>query len=106
LKEIQLDVLDAEQRFHLGIVTFSGNNMLLEAYERFNIHPMMSSDSAADYLSDDGSKRILRQHNQLINAIEKRDGDEAERVVREHLGRAIRILSARLSEKELNDVGS
>jgi DNA-binding GntR family transcriptional regulator len=103
-KIVELELIDSDRRLHLAFVTFSGNKMLADAYEQFNIHPIASREiSQTDYHGE--ATRIIGEHNQLVVAIERRDPDEAERIIRNHLGFAIDALGAQHRESELNNIG-
>lgn len=100
---IEIDLIDSDRRLHLALVTLSGNKMLAEAYEQFNIHPIASTEiSNTDYHCE--ASRIVGEHNQLVDAIERRDADEAEKTIRNHLGRSIDFLELQLLNKKMNKI--
>ena len=76
------DYSDANIRFHRRILELSGCDLLLANADALFIH--MRAIRARTMTERDRAKRSIIDHNQIIEAIERRDADLAERLVREH----------------------
>ena len=72
----------ADQALH-GAVAHATHNVYLEALSR-QIRAQVSLGFQAEPYSDDLRRTALRQHAQLVEAIERRDGERAAALAREH----------------------
>lgn len=80
-----------DYRFHFTIIEAAGHSRLLRAYEAAHIRIVgFYTDFLAQKSVDTG--RLLREHQQIIRAIEQGDADHAERVAREHVQRSVAYL--------------
>ena len=68
--------------FHLKISQFSKNPLL---YQTNNILRQVLKISMKDVINKMGCKPALRYHRLILDAMEKRDRDEAKRLMREHI---------------------
>lgn len=73
---------EANIRFHRRILELSGCDLLLSIADGLFLH--MRAIRARTMTEDDRIKRSIVDHNHIIEAIEARDADLAERLVREH----------------------
>ncbi len=73
---------EANIRFHRRILELSGCALLLSMADGLFLH--MRAIRARTMTEDDRVQRSIVDHNHIIEAIEARDGDLAERLVREH----------------------
>ena len=73
---------EANIRFHRRIVELSGCGMLLGIADSLFLH--MRAIRARTMTEDDRANRSIVDHNHIIEALEARDADLAERLVREH----------------------
>jgi len=97
LRDKMIRALDAREysrsdeydyRFHVAIVEAAGHSRLLRAYEAAHIRIVgFYTDFLAQKAVDTG--RLMREHQQIIRAIEQGDPDQSERVAREHVKRSI-----------------
>lgn len=111
MREYEIVALDAECRFHLALVSFSGNEMLFEAYQRFNIHPISNidlnkfvSDSVYREQTIAGNIRTKDDHDNIIDALEKRDSDLSEMLIRKHIGLKIKKFEKKAQENGFEEV--
>lgn len=73
---------EANIRFHRHILELSGCSMLLSIADGLFLH--MRAIRARTMTEDDRANRSIVDHNHIIEALESRDADLAERLVREH----------------------
>ncbi|MEM7045946.1 MAG: GntR family transcriptional regulator [Pseudomonadota bacterium] len=73
---------EANIRFHRRILELSGCGLLLSTADSLFLH--MRAIRARTMTEDDRVQRSIVDHNHIIEAIEARDADLAERLVREH----------------------
>ena len=81
---------DANIAFHQGIIRMSGCALLAEMTENLFIH--MRAIRKVTIHQDNRASRSIVDHMAIIEALERRDADEAERLSREHtLGLAAHV---------------
>lgn len=73
---------EANIRFHQAIVNMSRNRLLMETMENLFIH--MRSIRRVTISESDRATRSIKDHMDIIEALEKRDTERAERLVRKH----------------------
>jgi DNA-binding GntR family transcriptional regulator len=73
---------EANIRFHRRIIELSGCDLLLSIADGLFLH--MRAIRARTMTEDNRVQRSIVDHNHIIEAIEARDADLAERLVREH----------------------
>lgn len=73
---------DANIRFHQAILRASGNGLIGEICDGLFLH--VRAIRTRSIFEKDRAQRSIIDHKQIVAAIEKRDGDLAERLVREH----------------------
>jgi DNA-binding GntR family transcriptional regulator len=73
---------EANIRFHLAIVTLSKNKLLTETMENLFIH--MRSIRRQTIGESDRANRSIIDHMNIIEALEKRQTERAEQLVRQH----------------------
>ena len=80
----------ANMTFHRTIIRMGGNGLMVDLTETIIIH--MRAVRAVTMGQDNRATRSLRDHLAIIDALERRDADLAERLVREHtLGLAAHV---------------
>jgi len=72
----------ANTEFHKAIIRMSGCALMTQITDTLFIH--MRAVRAVTMGWDDRARRSMADHLAIIAALERRDGDEAERLVREH----------------------
>lgn len=88
---------DLDSRFHLRIAQFSGVRILVQALRANQLVRILARGGAiAQHL-----QRPPRQHRLLVEAIESRDADAAEHVMREHCQRSMELQLAYLTTHDL-----
>ena len=77
-----------DYRFHHAIIEASGHSRLQRAYETAHIQIV---GFYTDFLAQKamGPDRLVRQHQQIIRAIQQGDPDRSEKVAREHVERSM-----------------
>ena len=73
---------EANIRFHQAIVNMSRNRLLMEVMENLFIH--MRSIRRQTISESDRAARSIKDHMNIIEALERRDTERAERLVRQH----------------------
>lgn len=73
---------EANIRFHQAIVSMSRNRLLIETMENLFIH--MRSIRRQTISEHDRAARSIKDHMKIIEALERRDTERAERLVRQH----------------------
>lgn len=73
---------DANIRFHQAIIRASGNQLIADMTDGLFLHVRAIRNRTI--FEQDRAKRSLVDHRKIVAAIEKGDGDLAERLVREH----------------------
>ncbi len=93
----RLAVVTPDMRFHMSLVEAYGSPRLIRAYEALaaEVRLCMVQVQGRSLLTTAG---IAAEHEQLLQAIERGDGDEAERILTEHLHGAADRLAAALGE--------
>ena len=87
------DFVTSNDRFHRLIVEAAQSRRLTEAIERSK-HFYFNAHVASLYEPDD-LNASQHQHESLVRAIRGRDGDEADRITREHVARAFELIQER-----------
>ena len=82
--------LELDHAFHRTLVVLSGNERLIAAHERENLHAQMARiryrSSAKDLLTS------LKEHRLILAALQERDAQAARQVVEAHLNRSRQAL--------------
>jgi DNA-binding GntR family transcriptional regulator len=73
---------DANIRFHRAIIKASGNPLIDESINGLFVH--MRAIRHRIIGDQDRARRSVNDHTQIVAALESRDGERAERLVREH----------------------
>ena len=73
---------EANIRFHQAIVNMSRNRLLMEVMDNLFIH--MRSIRRQTISEHDRAARSIKDHMKIIEALERRDSERAERLVRQH----------------------
>jgi len=73
---------DANIRFHEAIITLGNCDLIKEITDSLFIH--VRAIRRRTIFEDDRAKRSIKDHNEIIKALEARDPDLASRLVREH----------------------
>ena len=80
--------LNAE--FHQILITASRSPRLLQTYN--NLREWIMTDEDMSLHSDESCRQFVHEHDLIVSALEMRDGDMADRVMRLHLRRARDLL--------------
>jgi DNA-binding GntR family transcriptional regulator len=75
--------LDSNQQFHLAIARASGNSRLVNSIA--TLLDEMKRLVALGFLNQGASPEIAHDHDELIRALQKGDGEEAERISARHV---------------------
>lgn len=73
----------ANRRFHEAIWTASHNPSLVDLLHRLNVHLIRYPSTTLTY--GDRWEAVLREHEELLGAIEARDGEAARRIAEHHM---------------------
>lgn len=94
------------QRIHESIMTASGNEVLQEMYD--NLSQRVKRVRYSKKMTDDFWRRAVQDHEEMIAALEARDGKRLGRVLREHLCNKLEVatLSGVIEESEPRDVAT
>ncbi|MGE4534134.1 GntR family transcriptional regulator [Halomonas sp.] len=94
------------QRIHEAIMTASGNEVLQEMYD--NLSQRVKRVRYSKKMTDDFWRRAVQDHEEMITALEARDGKRLGRVLREHLCNKLEVatLSGVIEENEPRDVAT
>jgi DNA-binding GntR family transcriptional regulator len=86
---------DCDYQFHYAIVQASGHTRLQRAYEIAHIR---ITSFYSDFLTQKAAdpKRLVRQHEQIVRAIERGDPDRAEKVAYDHVYRSLDMFEKKL----------
>ncbi len=76
--------------FHTMIANASRSPRIIQAFD--NLREFIFTDEDMQLHSPDDCRQFVREHELLVNALELRDGDAADRVLRAHLHRAAALL--------------
>jgi DNA-binding GntR family transcriptional regulator len=73
----------ANRRFHEAVWTASHSPTLVDLLHRLNIHLIRYPSTTLTY--DNRWEAVLREHDELLSAIEARDGEGARRIAEHHM---------------------
>jgi DNA-binding GntR family transcriptional regulator len=73
----------ANRRFHEAVWTASHNSTLVDLLHRLNVHLVRYPTTTLTY--GDRWQAVLREHEELLGAIEARDGEAARRIAEHHM---------------------
>ncbi len=73
----------ANRRFHEAVWTASHNSTLVDLLHRLNVHLVRYPSTTLTY--GDRWEAVLREHDELLGAIEARDGEAARRIAEHHM---------------------
>jgi DNA-binding GntR family transcriptional regulator len=76
----------ANKRFHRQIHLASHNRYLIQQLEM--VHRSMALLATTSLAAEGRGKAALDEHEAIIRAIEARDGEAADRAIRDHISRA------------------
>ena len=76
--------------FHQMVARASRAPRILQAFE--NLHEFIFTDEDMRLHSLEDCRQFLREHELVVSALELRDGDTADRIIRAHLHRAAALL--------------
>ncbi|MFZ4288073.1 GntR family transcriptional regulator [Variovorax sp. HJSM1_2] len=85
------------QIFHRRVVELSGNPYFVEQHERTQFQYW--SLRLPVIFAKDQLAHSATEHQAILEALEKRDGDRAERLTREHIATTMRIVAEVLDER-------
>ncbi len=81
--------LEENSDFHRAILAAADNRKLAGICGQFHLHMIMGQNGRV--LSAEAMQRSVREHRELATAILSEDPDKAERLMREHLARAMHL---------------
>ena len=73
----------ANRRFHEAVWNASHNPTLVDLLHRLNVHLVRYPSTTLTY--GDRWEAVLREHEELLGAIEARDGESARRIAERHI---------------------
>lgn len=76
--------------FHAMVAKASRSARILREFE--NLSEFIFTDEDMTLHSIEDARQFVREHELLVNALELRDGDAADRIIRAHLHRAVALL--------------
>jgi DNA-binding GntR family transcriptional regulator len=88
----------ANRRFHEAIWTASHNPTLVDLLHRLNVHLVRYPTTTLTY--GDRWDAVLREHEELLGAIEARDGEAARRIAEHHMFGAREVRLRMYTENE------
>lgn len=91
-------MISADMRFHEFIYSLSGNPLIAPALESHLTYTQRVMGEVL--IRDEKPRNIWDQHEAILKAISKGDGDRAESLVRSHLTQAAGFMVNRLRSKE------
>ncbi len=80
--------LNAE--FHQMLITASGSPRLIQTYN--NLRDWIMTDTDMSLHTDESCRQSVHEHEMIVSALEMRDGDIADRLMRTHVRRARDLL--------------
>lgn len=80
-------MLDVHIQFHEDVARASGNGMLLQMMQQ--IHDRVRRFPTTTFSHPGRANEAIEEHEALLSALERRDPDEAERLARVHMSRAM-----------------
>lgn len=83
--------------FHTMIAKASRSPRIIQAFE--NLREFIFTDEDMRLHSPEDCLQFVREHELLVNALEMRDGDTADRIARAHLHRAVALLKNKGGDK-------
>lgn len=78
--------------FHQMLIEASGSPRLIRTYN--NLREWIMTDEDMSLHTDESCRQFVREHDLIVSALEMRDGDMADRIMRLHLRRAKDLLLA------------
>ena len=84
-REYSLGTLEADRRFHEELIDLAGSKRLSTLYHRAPL-PLIHNDTHDRRAWRDAAGRTLREHQQILAALQDRNAKEAKRHLRNHLG--------------------
>jgi len=84
-------------RFHETVAQAGGNTVLLELMKA--IHDRVRRFPGTTFSDTTRAETAVREHAEIVRSIEKRDGDTAERLARQHMANAMRVRIAMLHSR-------
>jgi DNA-binding GntR family transcriptional regulator len=83
--------------FHTMVARASRSPRIIQAFD--NLREFIFTDEDMRLHSAEDCRQFVREHELLVDALELRDGDTADRVVRAHLYRAVALLKGKGPKK-------
>lgn len=75
--------IELNDEFHTRLIESAGNRLILEAYRGLSYGPQVARELFGRGVAD--QSEIVEEHEHIVNAIERKDIDEAIRSVRKHI---------------------
>ncbi|MCK2184201.1 GntR family transcriptional regulator [Halomonas getboli] len=79
------------QQIHEKILAASGNEILIEMYD--NLSHRVKRVRYSNQMSDDFWRKAVDDHENMIGALEQRDGQRLGQILRDHLGNKLEVAS-------------
>lgn len=93
-----------DMEFHSQIIAGSGNQRLIRILEE-DIHYLLRVQRHTFETDRKGASDLIREHTEIIRALERRDPEAAEQSMREHIARARRDKQKQLHEQSAREDG-
>ena len=89
------------REFHKSLINFSQNSRLIKFYNELSgqMYTLVSITTIFTYTNEEGAKRNVRKHREIIKALEQKDAEYAKKVIQEHIQ-----LSKELALKKVKNV--
>jgi DNA-binding GntR family transcriptional regulator len=91
-------MLDLNIQFHESICRASRNSVVMQFVRQIHDWVRRFPDTTFSY--GGRATTAMAEHDQLVDAIERRDPDESERLAREHMERALHVRVAMLQDRK------
>jgi DNA-binding GntR family transcriptional regulator len=85
--ENRIEIFREDSRFHLSIAEFSGNKYLSETLRRLDVKVQLCRMIRCDSMDKIGQN--VRFHRKLLEAMRGNQGEQAEQLLRQHIGRTL-----------------
>jgi DNA-binding GntR family transcriptional regulator len=102
----RIDLADVKGRaklnadFHQTLANASRSPRIIQAFH--NQRDFVMTDEDMRLHTEDACRQFVHEHDLIVSALEMRDGDMADRIMRHHLQRAVKLLQGNLQEQQVS----